>query len=547
MREGPWGRAGNGAPIPTAGRPPRIHVSADATVAGDLVSLDERQTPILEGRHLAGDLEDSADVVVVGSGAAGAVAARILAEAGKRVIVAEEGGNVRPEEYARFRTTEAMRTMFRDAGTTTALGLGETPLLTILAGRTVGGSSALTGGVIFRIPEAILARWDRDLGLSDFAPRAMEGVYAEVERELRVAEVPEAMRSRSTTLFAEGAKRLGFEVKPMRRNVEGCRGASRCNFGCPNLAKRSVDRTYLPAARRRGVRVIADLRVTRLVLAGDRIAGVEGRLLDAAGRARGRVRLHAPRVILAGGTLASPLLLARAGIGRFSGQVGRNLTLHPAVRVSALFDEVVEGWRGALQSAYSDAFEEEGITVNSAYAPLNLLAATFPGAGPTFRARTAELGHLATFGVLVHDDPGGRIRRLPGGRPLITYRMSPRDRHRLLRGVRLLAETFFAAGAREVFLPVFGLPPLRSPKDLAFLDGRPPIRRIECMSFHPLGTARMGTDPSVGVVRPTGETWDVRGLYVFDGSVFPTSVGVNTQLPIMAVATKLARRLAEAA
>lgn len=510
-----------------------------------LFTLGERWTPVLEGRSHGGDLEDAADVIVVGSGSAGAVTARILAEAGHQVIVAEEGGYVRPEEYARFRPTETMRAMFRDAGTTSALGLGETPLLTVLAGRTVGGSSALTGGVIFRIPEAILDGWARERGLVDFSPGRMEAAYAEVERELGVSTVPEAMRSRSTTLFGEGARRLGYELKPMRRNVEGCRGASRCNFGCPHLAKRSVDLTYLPAARRHGARVISDLRVTRLVLAGDRIAGVEGRLLDAEGTARGRVRLHAPRVVVAGSAIATPILLARAGVGRFTGQVGRNLTLHPAVRVAALFDEEVEGWKGTLQSAYSDAFEDRGLTVNSAWAPPNVLAAMFPGAGPAFRARTSQLRHLATFGVLVHDDPGGRIRRLPGGRPLITYRMSRRDRGRMLEGVRLLAETFFAAGAREVYLPVFGLPPLRRPEDLAFLENRPPIRRFECMSFHPLGTARMGVDPTTSVVKPTGETWDVRGLYVVDGSVFPTSVGVNTQLPIMAVATKLAWRLRE--
>jgi choline dehydrogenase-like flavoprotein len=511
----------------------------------ELVRLGARQTPVLEGRAHPGDLDDAADAIVVGSGASGAVAARLLAEAGWSVIVAEEGGYVRPEEYARFRPTETMRAMFRDAGTTTALGLGETPLLTILAGRAVGGSSTLTGGVIFRIPEAIADRWATELGLAELSPGRMEEVYAEVERELRVSAVPDALRSRSTALFAEGARRLGYELKAMRRNVEGCRGASRCNFGCPHLAKRSVDLTYLPAARRHGARVISDLRVTRLVVAGDRIAGVEGRLLDADGRARGRVRLHAPRVLLAGSALSTPLLLARAGVGRASGQVGRNLALHPAMRVAALFDEEVEGWKGALQSAYSDAFEAEGLTVNGAYAPLNVLAAMFPGAGPEFRERTARMRHLATFGVLVHDDAGGRIRRLPGGRPLITYRMSPRDRARMLKGVRLLAETFFAAGAREVYLPVFGLPPLRSADGLKFLEARPPIRRFECMSFHPLGTARMGVEPRRSAVGPTGETWDVRGLYVIDGSVFPTSVGVNTQLPIMAVATQLVRRLAE--
>ena len=505
-------------------------------------------TPILEGRHHEGDLALRADVAIVGSGAGGAVAASILAEAGLSVVVLEEGGHVPPERYARFRPSETMRHMFRDAGTTAALGIGDTPLLSILAGRTVGGSSTLTGGVIFRIPEAVHDEWVREHGLASLSARALEPAYETVERDLQVSEVPPSERSRSTELFARGAARMGYGLAPMRRNVVGCRGSSRCNFGCPHLAKLSVDRTYLVRARARGALVVSDCRVDRVRIAGGRAAGVEGRLLDEGGRARGRVRVDAPRVVIAASALFTPILLQRSGVGRWSGQVGRNLTLHPAVRVAALFDEIVDGWKGAQQSAYADAFQAEGLTFNSIFPPPNVVAAMLPGLGPDFDAYVTRMRHLATFGLMVHDQGGGRVRRLPGGRPLYTYRMAPRDKRTLLRGIRLLAETFFEAGAREVLLPIFGQRPLRSPDELRFLE-EPGFsaRRIECVTFHPLGSARMGRDPRASVVRETGETWDVENLYVVDGSVFPTSIGVNSQLPIMAVATRLAWGIAEAA
>jgi len=245
--------------------------------------------------------------------------------------------------------------------------------------------------------------------------------------------------------------------------------------------------------------------------------------------------------VIAGSALSTPLLLKGARVGRWSNAVGRNLSLHPGVRVAALFDRDVSAWKGALQSAYSDAFEDDGLTLNSVFAPINVLAAMLPGVGSELHAYTSRMDQLAVFGMMVHDNGGGRVWRLPGGRGLYTYRMSKRDKRRMFKGIRILAETYFAAGARELLLPVFGLPPIRSVDQLRFLDdGNFPARKVECVTFHPLGSARMGLDPRTSVVKPTGETHDVRGLYVLDGSVFPSSIGVNSQMPIMAIATKLA-------
>ncbi len=497
------------------------------------------------GREAARDVDLRADVVVVGSGAGGATVARELAESGWRVVVLEEGPRVTPEEVARMRSSEHLRHMWRDGALTVAAGVGDTPSINVTMGRCVGGSSALTGGVCFRIPGEVLRTWREEHGLLDYTEQALAPVAEHVERRLHVETVPRERWSRSTERFAEGAERQGYRLEPLRRNTRGCRGCGRCNFGCPHQAKRSVDLSYLPQAVAAGAQVWSHCLVERILVRGGRAIGVRGRLLDGPSAGPGhRLRVRAPRVVLAAGAWHDPLLLQRSGLHRGL-PVGEHLTLHPAFRMMARFEEPVRGWAGALQAAYSKAFEREGITLVGLFIPPGVQAATIPGVGPAFARRAARLDHYAIFGGLIHDEGGGRVRRGPGREPIVTYRMSPRDRARVPRLVRLLAETFFAAGAKECYLPVLGLGPV-GPDELAEL----PLEslhgsRFECASQHPLGSCRMGVAPGRSVVDADGRHWFVEGLYVADGAVLPTSLGVNPQLGIMTVATRIAWRLRE--
>ena len=502
---------------------------------------------IERGRGLRGAQQLEADVVIVGSGASGAVVAAELAEAGQDVLVLEEGPHVPPEAYQRMRPSQSMRGLWRDGALTAAIGVGDTPIINVTMGRCVGGSSVLTGGVCFRAPGSVLARWVNERGLRDLNEVALAPFFERVENVIHVETVPTELRSRSTQLWAEGAARLGVQVKPTRRNTRGCRGAGTCNFGCPVGAKLGVDVTYLPMATAAGARVLSDCRIDRILVEGDRAVGVRGRLLNGAdGRPGDRITVRARRVVLAAGAAHTPLMLMRSGIGRRSAQVGRNMTLHPSFRILARFDERVDGWRGALQSAYSDAYEDERITMMSVFVPPAVIIAALPGFGPDFTERAAMLPHLAMFGALIHDEAGGRVRRGPGSEPLLTYRMNPLDRATIPRVVRRLGEAYLAAGARELFVPILGHPPV-TPDEFRKLDlERVPASRYECSSQHPLGTCRMGDKPETSVVDSLGRAWDVRELYVVDGSVLPTSLGVNPQLTIMAMALRLASRMLDA-
>ncbi len=516
------------------------------------------------GRDLCAEkatLQLDADVVIVGSGAGGAIMAAELAEAGQRVLVLEEGPHLLPEELGRMRPTQTVRRGWREAGMTFAYPVGDSPMVNVMMGRCVGGSSVMTGGVCFRTPDEVLNEWAEDHGLHELLPSRMEPYFEEVERRSHIEVVPESLRSRSTVLFAEGAARLGYSLLPNHRNTSGCDGCSRCNFGCPHQAKYSVDLTYLPRALRAGASVLSDCLVERVLTAGERAVGVSGRVLSADNRRRRRFTVRARRVILACGALHTPRLLLDSGLGEGLPALGRNLTLHPSFRVMARFDEPVHGWRGALQSAHSPAFSHERITLMSVFIPAGVLAATMPGIGPAYVERARQIPNLAVFGGMEHDDPGGRVRAYSpllglGGlwkprEPHLSYQMSSRDRRAVSRLLRVLAETFFAAGAREVFLPILGgIPGAKagaiSADQLRRLDlDRVPARRLECSSQHPLGTCRMGRDRDRAVVDSTGQVFGLRELYIADGSILPTSLGVNPQESIMAMATRLAWQLRE--
>ncbi|HEX3595708.1 MAG TPA: GMC family oxidoreductase N-terminal domain-containing protein, partial [Polyangiaceae bacterium] len=356
--------------------------------------------------------------------------------------------------------------------------------------------------------------------------------------------VPVSLRSRSTLAFARGAERLGHPLVSMRRNTRGCKGCGRCNFGCPEDAKLSVDRTYLRRAVAAGARIFSDAHVERVVAHGARAAGVSGRLRRTERRPEPEFVIHAPRVVLAAGAYCTPLLLRGTGVGRQSEQVGRNLTLHPSFRMMARFDERIEGWKGALQSAYCRAFEHERVHLNGLFVPPGILAGTMPGVGDEHAARAALIPHLAVFGGMIHDEGGGRVHHA-FGRRFISYRLSRADSVAVSRTLSLLGESFLAAGARELFVPILGLEPCDADSFRAIDFDRIPRRRLECSSQHPLGTARMGVSKEHAVVGPDGQCWELENLYVADGSVMPTSLGVNPQETIMAMATRIAFGLRE--
>ncbi|MEB2284623.1 MAG: hypothetical protein B6D46_00550 [Polyangiaceae bacterium UTPRO1] len=494
----------------------------------------------LDGAAATSDVRRAVDVVVIGTGAGGAVAAATLAEAGARVLLLEEGAYHRTEEFSGH-PPEMLTLLYRNRGLTATLG---TPVIGVPLGCAVGGTTTVNSGTCYPAPDYVLERWVRDEGLGDLAPPLMAPRFAEVSRRIGVTPVPEELLGPNARLFRKGAEALGFAGAPIPRNVKGCKGTGVCAFGCPTGAKQSMNLSYVPAALAAGAELVTRARARRLLSDGNRIWGVEASLLDAKGQPTGRtLRALARATVVAVGAFYTPALLRTSGVRH--PLLGRNLRIHPAARVGAMFAEPVKGWIGVPQSYHVSQFEREGIFIQGIFAPPGVEAPSIPGIGREHRERMRRFSHLGSFGALISESGSGRVVTVPGGQPLALYSLSPPDCRRLARAISLTAQVWFAAGATEVFTSVRSRPVLRSMAEARdFGDRAVGAKYFDAMAFHPMGTARMSADPARGVVDGSGRVHGYEGLYVADAAVLPSSTRRNPQLTIMAVATKIAADLA---
>lgn len=483
-----------------------------------------------------GDTELECDVVVIGSGAGGAVVARELAELGHAVVVLEEGAYFDRSEFT-GRAFDMQARMYKNGGATFSIGNVGIP---IPVGRTVGGSTTVNSGTCYRPPGRVLARWRERFGLPELTEAHLDPYFSRVEAVLGVEEARPEHLGGAARVIARGCDVLGYAHRPLRRNAPDCDGQGVCCFGCPTDAKRSTNVSYVPMALRAGAELFTGVKVTRILTEGGRATGVRARV---AGDTARTLTVRARAVVVACGTLATPVLLARNGLAGGSGQLGRNLSIHPAAAGVALFDEDISGFNAIPQGYSIDEFADEGLLFEGASAPFEITMAAMPFVGPRLIELAERFDRVAMFGYMIEDHSRGRIRMV-GGRPVITYVLDDHDIARLTRGAEILARVFFAAGAREVHLPIHGLQALTSVADLNRLRrARPRAHDFELSAYHPLGTARMGGDPRRAVIGPDHQAHDVPGLYVVDGSAVPSALGVNPQITIMALATRAADRI----
>src|SRR5438128_2002187 len=304
---------------------------------------------------------EATDVVVVGSGAGGAVAAKELAEAGLKVIVLEEGEHFDRRDFAGS-PPERLRRFYRGNGLTFTIGV---PTISLPIGRGVGGSTLINSGTCFRPPDFVMEAWGMDT--AEFEP-----LFAEIEATLNVEPVAGDIMGANGEVMDRGRRELGYSGGPIRRNARGCHGSGVCAFGCPLDAKLGMHVTYLPLAARAGARIVSGCRVDGLVIENGRAVGVRGSIVDpetGAIQRDARFEVSARCVVLAAGAIYTPTMLQRQRLANSSGQVVRNLRIHPGCGVLAMFDHDLHAWKGVMQSYYVDEKLRDGILVEATYPP----------------------------------------------------------------------------------------------------------------------------------------------------------------------------------
>ncbi len=479
-----------------------------------------------------GDVE--CDVVVVGTGAGGAVVGRELAERGHAVVFVEEGEHHRRDVFDGS-SLSAHKRFFRFAA---SFGNAVIP---IFIGRLVGGSTAVNGGTCFRTPPWVLDRWCEELDTDEFADENMQRYFDRVEEILQVAPSPRSVVGPIQDVISRGCDQLGWSHFAIRRNAPGCDGKGFCDFGCRTDARRSTNISYIPPALQAGAMLFTGLSAEQVLLEGNRAVGLQCTTPD--GRS---LRVRARKVVLAGGAVPTPLLLLKQGLCNRSGQVGRNLTLHPSSGISGLFEQEIHGPHHVPQGYGCDHFLRSGQLITAAQPDINFLPMLFPFTGKHLMETLELTPRIGSLAVLIRDETrNGRVWRKVGGQTAITYNVTPADAALLHKAMVAAGEILVAAGATRLYPVCMSLPVIESHELDKLRKLRPSAMEMSPISYHPLGTCKMGKNPRDSVVGLDHQTHEVRGLYITDGSTTRGPLGVNPQVTIMAMATRAAEHIAD--
>jgi choline dehydrogenase-like flavoprotein len=509
---------------------------------------------VIDASTLARDETLEADVAIVGTGAGGGTAAEILAQAGLKVILIEEGP-LRTSSDFRMRESEAYPDLYQEsAGRRTA-----DKAIGILQGRCVGGSTTVNWTSSFRTPHVTLLQWAKLHGVDGLSSAELAPYFARMEARLSIApwEVPP---NENNAVLARGAAKIGIPAAAIRRNVLGCWNLGYCGMGCPTNAKQSMLVTTIPAALDRGATLVTRARAQAFTLEGDRVAALACVAMDARGvqpTAR-RITVRARAFVAAGGAIGSPALLLRSAVPDPHGIVGRRTFLHPVVISVARMPERVAAFSGAPQTIYSDHFIDSlppdgpiGFKLEAPPIHPILGAITVPSHGARHAQWMRELPQLQVLIALLRDgfhpeSAGGRVVLQSDGTPALDYPLTPYVWDGVRRALATMAQIQFAAGATHV-MPVHGDGTAYERWD----DARAAIAGFALaplatpvVSAHVMGGCPIGRDPKQAVVDASGRHHHLANLYVLDGSLFPTSIGANPQLSIYGVVAKLADGLA---
>jgi choline dehydrogenase-like flavoprotein len=484
------------------------------------------------------------DVVVVGSGAGGGLAAGLLAEAGHDVILIEKGPYLAEVDFTGLEGEMIDRLYERHGALTTADGA-----FTVFAGSCLGGGTTVNWAASFRTPDTILAEWADEAILPHLQTREFQRGLEAIGSSLHVTldESPDNTQNRA---LRQGSERCGQMAQVVPRNVDGCsvdgcRGCGYCGFGCRKGTKQSTMRTWIRRAAACGARIVPDAEVENVRIEAGEAVGVEARA-RVGDRAR-EFTVDARQVVVAAGSIHTPALLARSGIRH--PELGRHLFFHPTVGVSGVYPEPVEAWHGAMMSSLNDAWAyldgNHGFRVETAPAHPGLVALATPWtSGRQHKEVMLKVRNSAQFIVLTRDRHSGRVVWDRAGRPRLQYTLHPYDRKHLIEGVAAAARIHLAAGASRIYLPHASFPQFRAERGEAALDDL--LQRYSSLRWEPhdaslftahqMGSCRMAGRRQRGVVGPDGAVWGVRNLYIADGSVLPSASGVNPMITIMGMA-----------
>ena len=460
------------------------------------------------------------EVLIVGSGAGGAVTAARLAEAGRSVLVAEEGPWYDPDAHQPSSLDE-FTARYRHQGACAALG---SPGIAFAEGRCVGGSTEINMGLYHRLPAHFAAEWQRKYSIADFDAATLDRYANEIEQTVKVSHLPGAAPA-SSEVLQRGSAALGW------RNVEFARVFAYDDKG--RGTKQTMSRTMIPKAVAAGATIQPDCTVVKLDRIGRRVIGATAQLTHPDGTTE-MVNFRAENVFVCGGAIQSPALLQRSG---FRHNIGAGLKFHPTVKVAARFSEPYDHDEVPVHRVTEfDPF----LTIGGSASRRGHVALAVADAAPQDLNRVLdEWQNVVVYYAAIRSTGSGRVRALPGLRaPLVTYALTDSDLSRLARGLVHLGEVLLAAGAIELFPSIAGGPIVRHRDELGQWWNALTRARSNLMTVHLTSTIRMGDASQHTGADSFGRVWDSENLRVNDASLLPSAPGVNPQAAVMMIAAR---------
>lgn len=528
----------------------------------DCKNVEKNPTPelveenVLELDRLRNEpFEINCDVLVIGSGAGGAVMAKELSESGLNVAVVEEGFKHESSEFT-GEPREMLPLLYRDMGTTMTFYPASIsqPGVLLPLGECLGGTTVINSSTCFRTPDFLLENWTND-GLEDMRPEDMVPYFERVEKTLSVRPVSLNLMGEANARIMEGTESLGYDGGPLKKNATGCDATGVCQYGCPTDAKQAMHISYIPLATQKGAKFYTGFKAKWIVTKNGRVDKVGGIVFRRGKEKIGKFVAEADVVVLAAGAIHTPCLLLENRIANSSGMVGRNLRIHPAGSVISVFPESIYGWKGVSQSYGVTEFFDEGILLEGGMIPPSIGAAAHPSIGRELCDLLGDWKKTSVFGSMIADsDSVGRVWNLPGwmpimgGKPFISYRVGEQDKNRMVKSLAEISRIALAAGAEKVYPGIAQggwITSQREVEEILNSADRISPSQITWSAYHPQGTCRMSVDPSDGVIDSYCRTHEIDNLFVSDASIFPECVHVNPQISIMAFANRCADYIAE--
>jgi len=497
-------------------------------------------------------LQPEYDAIIIGSGASGGVVAAKLSKQGKKVLIIEKGNALQGKDF-NGREVDMMFRLFEKKGLLTSSDGG----VTFLAGSCLGGGTTINWAASLRTPKVVLEEWATLHGNTEFAEPEFEKYFEEIEIRNKIHTNLPSHNSQNRLLY-ESLQKQGYNWDTIPRNCTIPDNASEhdawkmegfTSLGDAHGIKQSVMMTFLKDAVEFGADILVHHQVEKLKIDKGLCTGVllKNNLGEIA-------EIKANKVILCAGAIHTPALLLKSGIKHK--QIGKNLYIHPAIPISGIYDEKIEGWYGPMMTVVTDSFANlhQNFGFRLECPPLHpgiMGVANAWNNGKKFKESMLEIANTAAFLVLVRDMESGSVEVDAVGNPILHYKIKNKDLQHLITGIQEATKAHFVNGAKEII--IHHNDPVKL-SDCEF-DLQKLIKKINTrkwqsnyyslFSAHQMGTCRMGKDSIKSPVNTKGQLNMVGNIYVADASVFPSASGVNPMLTIQAVAAYISDKILE--